>query len=56
MSRVSTLGALVSNDSGLSDLEIAKLLMQDYLTARQEIHLHMQHFKTQERYASIMIS
>jgi hypothetical protein len=30
--------------------------MQEYASARQEILLHVQHFKTQERYASLLLA
>jgi hypothetical protein len=46
----------MSNETSLNDLEISKLLMQDYLAARQEILLHMEHFVRQERYASILLA
>jgi hypothetical protein len=35
--------------------EILKALLQDYATARQEVILHVQLYKTQERYGAVII-
>jgi len=37
-----------------TDLEVAKLLMQEYLSARQEVILHVQLYKTQGKNAVII--
>ncbi len=44
------------SDAPVSDAEVAKILMQEYVSARQEIVMHIQHFKTQERYASLLLA
>jgi hypothetical protein len=42
--------------TAINDAEVVKILMQEYLSARQEVLLHIQHFKTQERYAAIILA
>jgi hypothetical protein len=40
----------------MNEAEVVKILMQEYLSARQEVLLHIQHFKTQERFATVILA
>lgn len=44
------------SDAPVDEAEVAKILMQEYVSARQEMIMHIQHFKTQERYASLLLA
>jgi hypothetical protein len=46
----------VAKSAAIDKAEIAKTLMQEYLSARQEVLLHVQLYKTPERNAAILIA
>jgi hypothetical protein len=46
----------VVTDPTPNDFEVAKLLMQEYVSARQEVILHVQLYKTQERNGTVLVA
>ena len=46
----------MAHDPPINEAEVVKILMQEYLSARQEVLLHIQHYKTLERFAAVILA